>query len=91
MKQLICNFSLFDMDQAIYIYTEEDGVKRYDPIGTCKVANLGHMLTELCYANDINHIHIYGHNKYVEGILRDIDFHSGCSAYSKGLIKVEVN
>lgn len=91
MKQVICNFSLFDMEQTVYIYVEENGVKRYDPIGTTKLKNLGHMLTEVCFANNIDHIHLYGHDKYVEGILQDIDFYSGCSAYSNGMIKVEVN
>mgnify|MGYP003448011592 FL=1 len=35
MKKIICNFSLFDMEQTIYIYVEEDGVQRYEPIGKC--------------------------------------------------------
>ena len=54
MKKIVCNFSLFDMEQTIYIYIEENGVQRYEPIGKCgKIENLGHMLVEVCYANDI--------------------------------------
>lgn len=91
MKKLICNFSLFDMEQTIYIFVEENGVQRYEPIGKCgKIENLGHMLTELCFANEIRNIHLFGHNRFIDGILNDIDKHSN-SAYSQGLITVEVN
>ena len=91
MKKIICNFSLFDMEQTIYAYIEEDGVQRYDPIGRCQLENLGKMLTEVCFANNIDNIHLYGHEKYIDGILHDIDMYSGCSAYSNGMIHVEVN
>ena len=91
MKKIVCNFNLFDMEQTIYAYIEEDGVKRVEPIGRCKFENLGLMLTELCFANNINHIHLFGHEQYVDNIVHDIDKHSGCSAYSNGMIQVEVN
>ena len=47
MKKVICNFNLFDIEQTMYIYIEEDGVKRVNPIGRCKFENLGHMLVEI--------------------------------------------
>ena len=90
MKKVICNFNLFDMDQTMFIYIEENGDKRVNPIGRCKFENLGHMLVELCYANDIRNIHLFGQEQYVNIILQDIDLHSG-SAYSNGMIQVEVN
>ena len=90
MKKVICNFNLFDIEQTMYVYIEEDGVKRVNPIGRCKFENLGHMLVEICYANDANRIHLFGNEEYVNGILHDIDLHSG-SAYSNGMIQVEVN
>lgn len=91
MKKVICNFSLFDMEQTVYIHNTEDGAESYEPVGKCKLEDLGKIMTEVCFANNIGNIHLYGHDKYVEGILQDIDFHSGCSAYSNGMIKVEVN
>ena len=91
MKKIICNFSLFDMEQTIYIYIEEDGVQRYEPIGKCgKIENLGNMLVEVCYANDIYNMHLFGHSRFINGVLNDIDAYSN-SAYSNGLITVEVN
>ena len=91
MKKIICNFSLFDMEQTIYIYIEENGVQRYEPIGKCgKIENLGHMLVEVCYANDISNMHLFGHSRFIDGVLNDIDKYSN-SAYSNGLITVEVN
>ena len=91
MKKIVCNFSLFDMEQTIYIYIEENGVQRYEPIGKCnKIENLGHMLVEVCYANDIDNMHLFGHSRFIDGVLNDIDKYSN-SAYSNGLITVEVN
>jgi hypothetical protein len=91
MKKIICNFSLFDMEQTIYIYIEEDGVQRYEPIGKCgKIENLGHMLVEVRYANDIYNKRLFGHSRFIDGVLNDIDAYSN-SAYSIGLITVEVN
>ena len=91
MKKIICNFSLFDMEQTIYILTEENNTQHYEPVGTCELVNLGKTLTEVCFANNIDNIHLYGHSKYIDGILYDIDLYSGCSAYSNGMIHVEVN
>ncbi len=91
MRKVVCNFSLFDMEQTVYVYTSENGNESYEPIGKCTLESLGKIVTEVCFANNIGNVHLYGHEKYVDGILHDIDFHSGCSAYSNGMIKVEVN
>lgn len=89
MKTIICNFSLFDMKQSIYIFDDETNT--YTLVGKCDLNELGKSLTDACFANNIDRVHIYGHNVYVEDILHDIDLHSGCSAYSNGMIIVEVN
>ena len=91
MKKIVCNFNLFDMEQTIYIYIEENGVQRYEPIGKCgKIENLGHMLVEICYANEIYNMHLFGHSGFMDSVLNDIDKYSN-SADSNGLITVEVN
>jgi hypothetical protein len=91
MRKVVCNFSLFDMEQTVYIHTEENGAESYQQIGKCSLEDLGKIVTNVCFSENIDTVHLYGHNKYIEGILQDIDFHSGCSAYSNGMIKVEVN
>ena len=91
MEKVICNFSLFDMEQTIYILTEESGTTNYKAIGKCSLDELGKTLTDVCFVNNIDNIHLYGHDKYIDGILHDIDMYSGCSAYSNGMIHVEVN
>lgn len=48
------------------------------------------MLVEVCYANEIYNMHLFGHSRFIDGILNDIDKYSN-SAYSNGLITVEVN
>lgn len=89
MEKLICNFSLFDMEQTVYVYIDE--TNSYTPIGKCSLEELGKTIADVCFANNISNVHLYGHDRYVEGILHDIDLHSGCSAYSNGMINVEVN
>jgi hypothetical protein len=91
MKKIICNFSLFDMENTVYVYDNTDGAESYEPVGRCKLADIGKTIADTCFALNINNVHLFGHNKYIEGILEDIDTHSGCSAYSNGMIKVEVN
>ena len=91
MEKVICNFSLFDMEQTIYILTEENGTTNYKAIGKCNLDELGKTLADVCFANNIDSVHLYGHAQYIDNILHDIDLHSGCSAYSNGMIKVEVN
>ena len=49
------------------------------------------MLTDFCFAENIDTIHIYGNEEYIKKITQDIDIYSGCSAYSNNMIKVEVN
>jgi hypothetical protein len=48
------------------------------------------MLVEVCYANDIYNMHLFGHSRFIDAVLSDIDKYSN-SAYSNGLITVEVN
>ena len=40
MKKVICNFSLFDMEQTVYIHTEENGSESYQQIGKCSLEDL---------------------------------------------------
>lgn len=89
MDKIICNFSLFDMEQTVYVYISS--TNSYEPIGKCSLEDLGKTIADVCFARNISNVHLYGHDKYVEGILKDIDLYSGCSAYSIGMINVEVN
>ena len=91
MKKIICNFSLFGMENPVYIYDNTDGAESYEPIGKYKITEIGKIIANTCFALNIDNVHLYGYNKYIEGVLNDIDLHSGCSAYSNEMIKVEVN
>ena len=89
MKQVICNFSLFDMQQTVYIF--DDVTNTYEAVGNCTLEDLGKVVADVCFAHNINNVHLYGQSKFAESILCDIDTHSNCSAYSNGMILVEVN
>ena len=84
--KIICNFNMFDLEQTVLIYTNDSTT----PIVKCTMEDLGETIVDICSNSNIKNVHLFGNNKYVETILRDIDLHS-MSAYSKGLIKVEVN
>lgn len=87
IDKIICNFNMFDIEQTIYIYTDNST----SPIAKCSMDELGKTITDICFGSNIANVHLFGNAKYVENILHDIDLHSGCSAYSNGMIKVEVN
>lgn len=89
MKQVICNFSLFDMQQTVYIF--DDVANTYEAMGNCTLEGLGKLVTDVCFAHNVSNVHLYGQDRFAESILHDIDVHSGCSAYSNGMISVEVN
>ena len=91
MTKVVCNFNLFDIKHEIYVYENNNGAESYTPIGKCPLVDIGKIITDTCFALNINNVHLFGHSKYIEGVLEDIDVYSGCSAYSNGIIKVEVN
>ena len=87
MTKVVCNFNMFDIEQTVLIYADDSTT----PIVKCSMEDLGKTITDICFSNNINNVHLFGNAKYIEAILDDIDFHSGCAAYSNGMIKVEVN
>lgn len=89
MKEFVCNFNMFDLHQQIYLIDHEANTSKR--LGLCSLETIGKMLVELCFANNVNKVHLFGNSEYAEVIKSDIDMHSGCSAYSNGLIEVEVN
>ena len=88
MKEFVCNFNLFDLHQHIYLVDHEANTSKR--LGICNLDSIAKMMTELCYANDVYKIHLFGNKEYAEAIVQDIDVYSG-SAYLNGLISVEVN
>mgnify|MGYP006969209233 FL=1 len=77
---------MFDIEQTVYVYADNAVV----PIAKCAMDELGEVITSICFNSNANRVHLFGNEKYVDTILRDIDLHSG-SAYSNGTIQVEVN
>lgn len=88
-KFLVCNINLFTKEQSILLIKDNDYSNA--SIMSCDLQDLGKVLTDFCFAENIDTIHIYGNEEYIKKITQDIDVHSGCSAYSNNMIKVEVN
>ena len=88
-KFLVCNINLFTKEQNILLIKDNDYSNA--SIMSCDLQDLGKVLTDFCFAENIDTIHIYGNEEYIKKITNDIDIHSGCSAYSNNIIKVEVN
>lgn len=88
-KFLVCNINLFTKEQNILLIKDNDYSNA--SIMSCDLQDLGKVLTDFCFAENIDTIHIYGNEEYIKKITQDIDVYSGCSAYSNNMIKVEVN
>lgn len=88
-KFLVCNINLFTKEQSILLIKDSDYSTA--SIMSCDLQDLGKVLTDFCFAENIDTIHIYGNEEYIKKIIQDIDVYSGCSAYSNNMIKVEVN
>ena len=88
-KFLACNINLFSKNQDIILIENSDFNNAI--ITPCDLSDLGKVLTDFCFAENIDTIHIYGNEEYIKKIIQDIDVYSGCSAYSNNMIKVEVN
>ena len=88
-KFLVCNINLFTKEQNILLIRDNDYSNA--SIMSCDLQDLGKVLTDFCFAENIDTIHIYGNEEYIKKITQDIDVYSGCSAYSNNMIKVEVN
>ena len=86
-KFLICHINLFAQKQNVILVNDNDNTN----IMSCDLQDLGKVLTDFCFAENIDTIHIYGNEEYIKKITQDIDIYSGCSAYSNNMIKVEVN
>ena len=88
-KFLVCNINLFTKEQSILLIKDSDYSTA--SITPCDLSDLGKTLTDICFSENIDTIHIYGNEEFIKKIINDIDIHSGCSAYSNNMIKVEVN
>lgn len=88
-KFLACNINLFSKNQDIILIENSDFNNA--TITSCDLSDLGKTLTDICFSENIDTIHIYGNEEFIKKIINDIDIHSGCSAYSNNMIKVEVN
>ena len=88
-KFLICHINLFTKKQGIILIENNDFSNAN--IMSCDLQDLGKTLTDICFSENIDTIHIYGNEEFIKKITNEIDIHSECSAYSNNMIKVEVN
>ena len=86
---IICTINLFTIRQKIIIVktNEAEQLTAID----CDLNSLPQALVDLCFSQNIDKVHLYGDESYIEKCLQDIDYYSGCYAYSNNMIKVEVN
>lgn len=85
MKILTCNFNLYDLHQSIYLIDEETETMK--KLCICTVDEIGNHMAQLASQLDINKIHLYGNNEYVNDIVNKIQ----SSNYNSNNIKIEVN
>lgn len=85
-KILVCNFNLFDLHQTIMLVDDYD----HKTVSVTTLTDLGKSLSELCNANGIEYIHLYGDNSYANKIIKDFDKASNLK-FSKNKVKIEVN
>lgn len=86
---LACSINLFAKKQDIILIKNRDFNNAI--IIPCELSDLGKTLTDICFSENIDTIYINGNKEFIKKITNDIDIHSGCSAYSNNMIKVEVN
>lgn len=81
-NEIICNINLFSLNQYVDF---PDGRSMQVPF-----ENLPHFLQGVCYEEGIYTIHLFGNEKFIEGIIEDIKSYEIMS-YSENKIKFEVN
>ena len=85
MKILTCNFNLYDLHQSIYFIDEETNTIK--KLCICTVDEIGNHMAQLANQLDINIIHLYGNDEYINDIVNRIQ----SSNYNSNNLKIEVN
>lgn len=66
---ILCNFTLFSMDQEIYLVSPEGTIT---PISTSSLEKLSENIFITCKKYDINKIHLIGVNEYAKALMEEI-------------------
>jgi len=87
MKQIVCHVGMFDYNQKIYL---ADGDK-ITPLGQSPVFQLDNSIVELCMANGVTNVHLYGEPTYLSRLAKNINYIMYQKYSNKNHIIVEVN
>ncbi len=86
MSVIYCDVNMFDNIQHIHIVDNQGN----NTIVNCVQPFLGNQIAELCYQQNINNIHLFGNQKYLQGIITDINYAYKLK-YSNQDLNIEVN
>ena len=88
MKEIMCRFNLFAMDQQIYL-VDDSGAKK---IGVTSIFDMANDMLKLSKWDDtnVNKFHLYGPTQYAEMIAKQLK-QLAASDYSENNIEVEIN
>ena len=88
MKEIICRFNLFAMDQQIY-FVDDSGMTK---IGVTSIFDMANDMLKLSKWEDTNtnKFHLYGPTQYAEMIAKQLK-QLAASEYNENNIEVEIN
>lgn len=92
MKEIICNFNLYDLHQKIYMIDKENS--HIKELAVTTIENFPQDIIDACRREDVYDIHLYGSKDYAEGIKQSIltMANSGGLLFDKNkIMKIEVN
>ena len=88
MKYIVCNLNLFTLSHIIYLLDEEN--KTYKEVACSDLNHLPQMLVGACVLEEVDNIHLFGTQDFVEKLSHDITAINN-SYYANYKINVEVN
>lgn len=87
MKQIVCHVGMFDYTQKIYLVNDNNITN----LGESPVYQLDNSIVELCVANGITNVHLYGEPTYLSRLAKNINYLMYQKYAKNEKIIVEVN
>lgn len=87
MKRIICNFSMFTLNQEVLLLEDENTSPKV--IANSTISELPFAIAGMCDEHDINNVLLFGNKEYGERLAEDI-CKVGALKYSNEKIIVEV-
>lgn len=84
--EIVCNISMFSMNQIVYIYNNEKKPATFQ----INTTDLQDQLINMCYSKNIYKIHFFGNEEYISGLVEQIRTKEAAN-YQVNKIKIGVN